>query len=96
MLDNHDSDDDPSSGSEDDSSDDESEKSGVSDRRLSKEGVSKTDRQESEEQQGHFNLHGARGTRGNLPPPRVSHRSGQRQSRHVNYTRNGRSHQEQQ
>ena len=50
-VDDDDNDDDPSSGSEDDSSDDsssddESENSGVSDRRLSKEGVSETDRQQ--------------------------------------------------
>ena len=92
-VDDDDSNDDPSSDSEDDdssdddSSDDESENSGVSDRRLSsEEGVSKTDRQESEGQQGHFNLRGACCTRGNLPPLRASHRSGLRQSRRVNYT----------
>ena len=91
VVDDDDSNDDPSSDSEDDSSDDDSsddvsENSGVSDRRLSEEGVSKTDRQESEEQQGHFNLHGARGTRGNLPPPRASTRSSLHQSRRVDYT----------
>ena len=62
-----DSDNDPSSDSEDDSSDDsssddKSENSGVSDRRLSEKGMSKTDRQ-----QGHFSLSCAHDTRVNLP-----------------------------
>ena len=69
--------------SEDSSSDNESENSGMSDRRLLKEGVNATHRQENEEQQGQFNM---RSMRGNLPPPRVSHRSGLRQPKHVNYT----------
>ena len=81
-----DDDDNSGSDSEDDSSDDKIENSGVSDRRLSKEGMSETDRQESKEQQGRFNMRGTRGMRGNLPPPRASHRSGWRQPRHVNYT----------
>ena len=79
-------DDDSSFDSEDDSSDNKSENPRVSDRRPSKEGVNKTDKQESEKQQGHLNLRGTRGMRGNLPPPRASHRSGLRQPRHVNYT----------
>ena len=78
--DNPSSDSEDDSTDDDDSSDDESENSGVSDRRLSKEGVSKTDRQESKEQQAYFNLRSACGTRGNLSPPRASHRSGLRQS----------------
>ena len=78
-----DDDNDSSSDSEDDSSDDDSSDdtskiSGVSDRHPSKEGINETDRQESKEQQGHLNLRGTRGTRGNLPPPRASHRSGLR------------------
>ena len=84
--DDNDNNNDPSSDSEADIIDDASGNSGMSDRRLSKEGVSATDRQESEEQQGHFNLRGTRGTRGNLPPPHASHRSGLRQPRRVNYT----------
>ena len=77
--------------SDDSSSDDESENSGVSDRRLSEEGVSKTDRQ-----QGQFSLRGARDMRVNFPPPCASHRSGLYQSRRMNYTHNSRSRQEQQ
>ena len=76
-------DDNSSSDSEDSSSNNESGNSGVSDRRPSKEGVNETDRQVSEEQQGHFNM---RGLRGNLPPPLASHRSGLCQPRQVNYT----------
>ena len=86
-----DNDNDSSSDSEDDSSDNdsndnESENSRVSDRRPSKEGVSETNRQESEEQQGHFNMRSTCDMRGNLPPPRASHRSGLSQPRYVNYT----------
>ena len=65
----------------DTSSDDESENSGVSGRRLSKEGVSETDRQ-----QDTFNLRDTRDTHANLPPPRAGHRSGLRRTRRVNYT----------
>ena len=67
--------------SSDDESDDESENSGVRGRRLPKEGVRATGRQ-----QDHFNLRGTRDTRANLPPPRASHRPGLRQTRRVNYT----------
>ena len=74
-----DDDDDTSSDSEDSSSDDDSsndneiENSGMSDGRPSKEEVDATDKLRNEEQQGHFNM---RGMRGNLPPPRASHRPG--------------------
>ena len=44
------------------------------------------DRQENEEQQGHFNMRCMRGNLPNLPPPLVSNRSRLRQPRHVNYT----------
>ena len=69
--------------SEDDKGDSENENSIVSDGRPSKEGVNERDIQESKEKQGHF---GTCIMRGNLPPPRASHRSGLRQPRHVNCT----------
>ena len=72
--------------SDDDSSDNEIENKGVSNKHPSKEGVSETDKQESKEQQGHFNMRGTREMCRNLRPPRASHRSGLRQPRHVNYT----------
>ena len=72
--------------SDDDSSDNEIENKGVSNKHPSKEGVSETDKQESKEQQGHFNMCGTRSICGNLLPPHASHRSGLRKPRHVNYT----------
>ena len=82
-----DGDDYTSSDSEDSTSDDGSENSGVSDIRTPKEGVNAMDRQENEEQQGHFNMRHMRGNLPNLSPPRASHRSGLHHPRHVKYTR---------